>query len=139
MKLTQEEKRIKIAEACRLFELYPLRYATRRGKLLSEGERGVRPMYCEHSKGGWQEWTNVPDYFNDLNAIHAAWEKVIKGSDELEDKYSIELLRAVGSDDPSDGVRPNGSDATWALASNATSSQRSRAFGLTLNLWSAEG
>lgn len=135
MKLTQEEKRIKIAkehgfsvvfnEDKQLFEL-----------LNQEGKW----VYPYDADGDSEEhcWSYCPDYFNDLNAMHAAWEKVIKGSDELEDKYSIELLRAVGSDDPSDGVRPNGSDATWALASNAPSQARFEALGLTLNLWTSE-
>lgn len=108
MKLTQEEKNYKLAKACGVTQA--------RAKVLGDFEP-------------------LPDYFNDLNACHDVWEKAIKGNDMLEDKYSIELLRAIGSECPADGTRPNGSDATWALASNAPSQARFNALGIALNLW----
>lgn len=93
MKLTQEQKRIKIAEACNIFDLYPLRYATRKGKLLPEGDQGVRPMYCEHSKGGWQEWTDVPNYFNDLNAMYKAFKRLFRKWEvsQVDDEYLVRI------------------------------------------------
>lgn len=127
MKLTQEEKRIKIAEAC--------------GWVRREyGGWGVPNKPADRygvKNKVWDRVNQLPEYFNDLNACQDAWKKLAKGNEELEDKYSIELLRTVGSEDPADGKRPNGSDATWALASNAPSSARAEAFGLALNLWEA--
>ena len=115
--MTQEQKRIKLAEASGW-------------------------IYDPQEEYSWQDpegegYRYPRDYFNDLNAVHKLWNTLIKGNDELEDKLSIELLRQIGSDDPSNGGRPNGSDATWALASNATAAQRAEAIGLTLSLWEA--
>lgn len=110
MKLTEEQKQVKLAKACGIIQ--------KRTKELGEFEP-------------------LPDYSSDLNACHSAWETAIRGNAYLEDKYSIELLRAVGAEDPSDGTRPNGSDATWALASNAPSQARFEALGITLSLWTA--
>lgn len=53
MKLTQEQKRIKIAEACGW---------KRKGKL----KLWDSPI----PGGGWEYLNGLPDYFNDLNACH---------------------------------------------------------------------
>ena len=71
-----QDKQIKLAEAFELSKLAPLRYATRRGKLLNLGEKGVRVMYCSGSKGGWQDWDDVPDYLNSLDAVQTLKDKL---------------------------------------------------------------
>jgi len=118
--MTQEEKRILLAEAAGWTKVHESWTGQKKACIPNDSQR-----------------LPLPDYFHDLNAVHELWTILIKGRDELEDKLSIELLRQIGSDDPSDGGRPNGSDATWALASNATASQRAEALGLTLNIWKA--
>lgn len=61
---------------------------------------------------------DLPDYLNDLNAMHEA-EKVL--TEEQNDKYLVILSWSVVSQ--------------AEMAHRATATQRAEAFGLTLNLW----
>lgn len=67
--MTEEEINIAIAEACGLFKIEPLRRTTRKGKT---DPNGVVLWYCEEHHGGAATYARVPDYCNDLNAMHEA-------------------------------------------------------------------
>ena len=91
MELTQEQKRIKIAEACGMT--------------------------------GWQEARSLPNYFNDLNAMHEAEKSLSEGlytifCDHLHGLACEEQLQT----------------GKWRWLSS-TASQRAEAFGKTLYLW----
>lgn len=66
--MTEEEINIAIAEACGLFKIEPLRRTTRKGKT---DPNGVVLWYCEEHHGGAATYARVPDYCNDLNAMHS--------------------------------------------------------------------
>lgn len=93
--MTDEQMRIAIAEACDLFKFKPLRYATRKGRLLEPGEKGVRLMYCSGGTNGWEDWEDIPDYLNDLNAMHEAEKVLIMDFNKPDqwEKYMDELNR----------------------------------------------
>jgi len=107
MQLTNEQKRIKIAEAC---------------------------GWTQHSDGYWSNLTltprgsvsasALPDYLNDLNAMHEA-EKML--TEEQKHKY-LDYLSTF-----TEGRRDE--DYVWWDTVFATASQRAEAFGRTLNLW----
>lgn len=110
MKLTQEEKRIKIAEACGWTRVpdndETVKLWTKNGHTTS---RGWREHFLKE----------LPDYFNDLNAIQEA---------EVEIKRSFQCM--------------NYAEALYTECAKenipfiyATAAQRAEAFGLTLNLW----
>lgn len=115
-KLTQNEKRIKIAEAC--------------GWRRSEWKYG---MYEWNNPQGFNTPPNkFPDYFSDLNAMREA-EKLITNRH----LWMFCLAEVVGID-----VHWNGrsSCTAWSIEEcdkiqNATAEQRAEAFGKTLNLW----
>jgi hypothetical protein len=97
MKLTQEEKRIKLAEAAgwRLFSSFANLWAP--PKHVVEYDCDAYPL---------------PDYFNDLNAVHEL-EQIVK---KVWGKY-VKILNSIT--DPA----------------CATAAQRCEALGKTLNLW----
>jgi hypothetical protein len=75
----------------------------------------------------------VPDYLNDLNAIHEAVNSTISNP-ELEYKYGETLARiTIGPERDEEGFAPNG----WGYfaVARATAAQRAEAFLRTLNLW----
>ena len=96
MKLTEQEKRIKLAEA-----------------------QGLT---------GWEEARCLPDYFNNLNAVHELEQQTWSKQWNLRDDFCDHLALII---DPVHGY--TGLKATDAL--QATADQRSEALGLTLNLW----
>jgi hypothetical protein len=125
MKLTNEEKRIKIAEAC---GLNPVGVPFTR----PEGDRWFTPEAAKVHHRMWPRGAAVkviPDYFNDLNAMRDA---EVQKREDLEQDFAENLIRVV------DGVREQrhwsnfGSSMDYISASAA---QRAEAFGLTLNLW----
>jgi len=100
------------------------------------------PAYDGFRPEGWyfgyeEQWARClyGSIIDDLNAMAVAWDCCIKGNEELEDEFSVELLRACDDEYQPDGDRPNGSDASWAVASNATSRQRADAFAKVFGLW----
>ncbi len=114
--MTQDEKRIKIAEACgwkRLTGepqdmLWPCNsYVTGKDGIIMK-KPGVT-----HRHG-----VSPPDYFNDLNACHEMEEFI---SSSLRLRYTLNLTDITD-------------DFFWSKA-RATAAQRAEAFGLTLNLW----
>lgn len=114
--LTQEEKRIKIAEACG----WKCAYISGNGAIVAW--RGDAPRCKEIYGRGAEE---IPDYFNDLNDMHEA-EKVLRPKQtpipegwEKWDFYSSMLEDLTGDDD----------------GTHATAFQRAEAFGIALGLW----
>ena len=105
--MTPEKQRIAIAEACGWDGIFKN----------DEGE------YCGHqpNQPRFTEWvTNapLPDYLNDLNAMHEA-EKVL--TDDQYDDYRRHLGKAA--------------NYLWRGIFSATAAQRAEAFLRTLNLW----
>lgn len=112
--LTQEEKRIKIAEA--------LGYTRCIGGCQPKGE--TEPRYWRTPSG--REVRVIPDYFNDLNACHEMEKQTPK-------EYAS-LLRLIVAD--AHHIKASDADC---LSDNAlvkaTAAQRAEAFGLSLKLW----
>jgi hypothetical protein len=106
MKLTQEEKRIKLAEAAGW----------------KPDKRGL----------GWLSphgyYAPPPDYFNDLNAVHELEQQIWSKEWNLRDDFCDHLALII---DPVHGYR--GLKAIDAL--QATAAQRAESLGLALNLW----
>lgn len=102
--MTKDEKRIKIAEACGWTSC----------QLICGDPMGRPPNVTNQFK-------HLPDYFNDLNAMHEA-EKVL--SDSETEQYNDLLGSYLWSGCPAS--RRN---------FHATAHQRAEAFGKTLNLW----
>ena len=94
-----KKQRIAIAEAC--------------GWKVRENAHLAKPQ-----GGEWQYMDEIPDYLNDLNAMHEA-ERTM-GDPQLWDEYQSYL---------SDAMRNIG----WIY--HATAAQRAEAFLKTLNLW----
>lgn len=121
--MTQEQKRIKIAEACGIevcegcFNAIDTECcccgSPMEGHSYYDGHSPT-PMGCRcgYDKQPQPRWRGVPDYLNDLNAMHEA-EKVLFGKVGWV-HYSQVLL--LGN-------------------THATAAQRAEAFGRTLNLW----
>ena len=117
--MTQEQKRIKIAEKAG-WRFHPLTE-----HLYSEQEKAEAIMcWVRPGNDPWQ-MDRVPDYFNDLNAMHDAEKSLLNGfEDEPESSepwsdYLTNLILACPAH----------------LSYHATAAQRAEAFGLTLNLW----
>lgn len=68
----------------------------------------------------------LPDYLNDLNAMHEA-EKVLNIDQKLQ---YVEMLRSIKGP-----VSRDRTPVTWIYAHLATAAQRAEAFLRTLNLW----
>jgi hypothetical protein len=99
--MTQEEKQIKLAEAAGWIEISDWKAAGINGK---------------HPTEPWVEV--IPDYFNDLNAVHQL-EKVIGPIKGIELCWHLNEMGISGE---------------WEILT-ATAAQRAEALGLTLNLW----
>ena len=77
-----------------------------------------------HLSKEWKEHVSVPDYFNDLNAMHEA-EKTLVDHQHL-------LFRKALWDVVIDDENDTEWDRCWI---SSTATQRAEAFGKTLNLW----
>ena len=111
--LTQEQKRIKIAEAC------GWKWESRLRGAIKVWNKPPLMLFHDHE---------LPDYFNDLNAMHDA-EKVLLVGTAKEvihaiNRYTEELCRILGCL----------GTALFQFA-HATAAQRAEAFGKTLGLW----
>jgi hypothetical protein len=109
--MNTEEQRIAIAEACGFTDVKKI-WVYRS----DTGNDGYNVLTGNHECSSNR--IDIPDYLNDLNAMHEA-EKHL-GDPTLYDEYSDNLRRAM------DGV-----GWTW----HATAAQRAEAFLKTLNLW----
>ena len=106
--MTQEQKRIKIAEVCN-----PWNSTNREGSKYTSWAD-----YVNRVCGAIDE---LPDYFNDLNAMHEA-EKVLTNGQM--GAYAYVLLETTDF-----RKKP----CVWTF--HATAAQRAEAFGRTLGLW----
>lgn len=108
--MTPEEQRLAIARACgwRIYKSNGITYYERPG-----GNVYNHALCVE----------DLPDYLNDLNAIHEA-EKILMTDPNLMNKYqNYELVKFVSS-----------TNSNWLC--RATAAQRAEAFLKTLGLWS---
>jgi hypothetical protein len=109
--MTDNEQRIVIAEACGWREVV----------LLGGQVLGFPCLDSYLSR-------EVPDYLNDLNAMHEA-EKTLNGNHQRIANYQDALIRVVGIT----GFGPFGTIENWLL--HATARQRTEAFLRTLGKW----
>lgn len=116
--MTQQEKRIKIAEACGWKDCHFPLASNVHEPITERVVCGIPPQKQTHSP--------LPDYFNDLNAIHEA-EIIIP-----DDRWPAYCNRLNGI---YFGIT-RGMSSLGAYAATAT--QRAEAFGLTLSLWTHE-
>lgn len=115
--MTQEQKRIKIAEACgfkfkQLFLGDPYGVAPNQHKEKHEPAHWNRDLY------------EIPEYFMDLNACYEM-EQRVRGDSQLWDDYCKNLVNVCSQGHP---FRENN-------IVGANSAERAEAFGKTLNLW----
>lgn len=113
-KLTPEEKRVKIAEMCGWAEIHS-----------ASGFGGValRGYPWFEGIGMGEDTEEIPDYLNDLNAMHEA-EKCIESDKQIE-SHLDNLTNVCGGDTPVGRAS--------FTAYFATAAQRSDAFLLTIN------
>jgi hypothetical protein len=104
--MNQQEKRIKIAQAC------GWKLANR---VLPECANNAIMCWIRPGDSEWEE-SQIPDYFNDLNDMHKA-ERILTLSEEQ--LYFETLHETAGN----------------TMFYRATAAQRAEAFGKTLNLW----
>jgi hypothetical protein len=123
--MTPEEQRIAIAEALGLFRIKPLRRTTRKG---NESLDGVVLWHCSEHMGGAATYDKVPDYLNDLNAMHEAEKIKFCGSELVKAEWEYRLREVLAEG------RPTFEVAGFELA-HATAAQRAEAFLKTLHLW----
>lgn len=120
--MTTNEKRIKIAEACGWTNIvadYPVN--------INDGNYYV-PWPSGRSPS--KKYLQLPDYFNDLNAMHEA----VKSQGFTHNPAYEDNLAAICN--AGDASTYWWEDAAYrGLLINATASQRAEAFGKTLNLW----
>lgn len=111
--MTQEEKRIKLAE-------------TAGWKVHPKDRFIVIPPNSPHSV---QPLSTIPDYFNDLNAVHEL-EKVLADRCK-ENDYWFFIRELLGFSD----AQSDWDEVDHFKAVHATAAQRCEALGKTLNLW----
>lgn len=109
--MTPEQQRIAIAEAC--------------GKKFIFQEYGGKIVF----------FNDIPDYLNDLNAMHEA-EKVLKTQNQTKSvknlwrTYKIELWKIVNPE-----IRFQWDSEHWINCISATAEQRAEAFLRTIGKW----
>lgn len=112
--MTQEQKRIKLAEAGG-WKVHPKDRFT------------VIPPNSPHSV---QPLSTIPDYFNDLNAVQELQDK-LTNDQQFEFVYHLnDVLELVPLSSPA-----SYREVVLFAFANATATQRSEALGKTLNLW----
>lgn len=127
MKLTEQEKRIKLAEAARwkgISEQFLVGYAPWRTEPYSD-----RVNACPVDELECFPLDPSPDYFNDLNAVHELELKVFQDS-SIQLDYSRSLIRIIKNSSPLGKQFFSDFDLVTANAA-----QRAEAIGLTLSLW----
>jgi hypothetical protein len=110
--MTPQQQRIAIAEACGW-----------KWERLWTGELHGKPV---GEQGPFRE---VPDYLNDLNAMHEA-ENVLYGNPNLPKKYTQQIKNAICREA---GVTKAQMD--FDVCITATAAQRAEAFLRTINKW----
>lgn len=116
--MKKEQQRIKIAEACGWTDCHMPAASNQSMPFTERVLCGIAPGRRVH--------TPLPDYLNDLNAMHES--EMITGFDRypLRERYYPHLIDAKDKD---------GTDLPIWLA---TAAQRAEAFLRTLNLWEDE-
>lgn len=102
--MSPEKQRIKIAEACGWKDMF------------IENNRPLLGRHEPESMG--RDYLCVPDYLNDLNAMHEA-EKMLFPTHEA--KWAMTMSEVCGH--------------SWRIIYTATAAQRAEAFLKTLSLW----
>jgi hypothetical protein len=127
--MTQEEKRIKLAEAggLQVIDVPFIPSQTKAaGCVFTDAARTEWRKCYPNSCGVY----GIPDYFNDLNAVHELVNILSYEQAELfEDELCDLVMRSIKTIE-------NPPPFKFAVA-NATADQRAEAIGLTLNLWKA--
>lgn len=125
--MTPEQQRIAIAEACGWIYRpeHDVEFNTPAGRVAPESWRIDYPNGdCEAAC-----FDGLPDYLNDLNAMHEAEKLILNYDAGSHGRYIDHLIDVCGKR----------KDETWHLAIfHATASQRAEAFLRTLNLWTHE-
>lgn len=119
--MTLEQKRIAIAEACGwrgISEQFLVGYAPWRTEPYSD-----RVNACPIADIDCIPLDPLPDYLNDLNAMHDAVKSLPQN---IKPRYFACLCAVVSS-----AITLNG----YSEVTEATAAQRAEAFGKTLNLW----
>ena len=116
--MNSEKQRIAIAEYCGWKDV--------RGHMGIPPEGGMLFPYPEHHEEDWRlnPFRGLPDYPNDLNAMHEA-EKTL--TQEQWDEYEIDLGEVVWKDDMS--------FINTRKRTGATAAQRAEAFLRTIGKW----
>jgi len=112
--MTQEQKRIKLAEAGGWTEISDWKAAGINGK---------------HPTESWVEV--IPDYFNDLNAVH---ELVMSQPKEVRSRFRVELQWLITKPCKVSGIQLMNAE-NYDQWFHATAAQRCEALGITLKLW----
>lgn len=121
--MTNEQIRIRIAESLGLFRIMPLKRTTRRG---NDYPNGVKLWYCSEHHGGAATYDEVPNYPEDLNAMHEAFKRM---DPWLHVQFASNLLGVYRAGNaPSEGAA-----AVDLLMAEAH--HWAEAFLRTLNLW----
>jgi hypothetical protein len=120
--MTLEQQQIAIAEACG-WKVHP------KDRFI------VIPPNAPHSV---QPLHTLPDYLNDLNAMHEAEELLLPDDAAYSQRnfYASELGR-ICLNDNGRGWKPLSNDDCFPIL-HATAAQRAEAFLKTLNLWNDE-
>lgn len=113
--LTQEEKRVRIAEACGWESIW------------KDDRKNFRGFHLSHAADGKHRL--IPDYFNDFNACYEM-EEALRNDQFSYTAYWRALFKVVT------GKEWSGDIGYFHFAMvHATAAQRAEAFGKTLNLW----
>lgn len=124
MKLTEQEKRVRIAK-----HIGWTSKEDDRGFWRAAGPSGK--MECDLWLSEHNVWrVGIPDYFHDLNAMHEAWHTL--DSKHKRFAFHEQLRRKVLS---GGGHASSTEGDVDCCCENATADQRAEAFGLTLGLW----
>lgn len=115
--MNTEQQRIAIAEACGWTKVKAARIQASFSLTWRDFVNGLPPDAAKDDP-----YSAVPDYLNDLNAMHEAEQKM-----EYWDGY-ISNLKFICGDPQSEGYSTH-------KAYRATAAQRAEAFLKTLNLW----
>jgi hypothetical protein len=118
--MIQQEKRIKIAEACGWIDIYR---GSRKGNRTPEGNTLWGTKDAPSINYG-REYVIVPDYFNDLNAMQFAEKVLTENVTYMQrhafNNYAYRLIEMCKHQ---------------CNAVSAPAAERAEAFGKTLNLW----
>lgn len=127
--MTDEEKRVKIAEACGLVEpKFVMYHQSPQGGGLAAVCSKVPHSYHKDDF----EWKPVPDYLNSLDAMHEAENTLQAGPCFAYHKHLRSIRRKEFLDNQNGAIIEH---CAGTFDWHATARQRAEAFGRTMNLW----